>query len=237
MTEPTISAPLETLRKRVQEATQRLLGDTIGIPDAEWNLGSRLPGWSRANVAAHVAANAEALAAATDAAVAGTSVELYPDPERRRADIEAGSALSGLDLQIRLDTTAGQLESALDAVQDWSTPIRLQGRELTVAQVPLARLAEVTAHHLDLSCDFDLDRLDPTVARWLLQWALFWHATDADLPAVRLESSSGVVAELGSGTEPRPITGTDARLWAWVLGRRGLDGSPDADGARLAVRS
>ena len=37
MTAQTFSAPLETLRKRVQEATQRLLGDTIGISDADWN--------------------------------------------------------------------------------------------------------------------------------------------------------------------------------------------------------
>lgn len=47
MTAQTFSVLLETLRKRVQEATQRLLGDTIGISDADWNGPSRLPGWSR----------------------------------------------------------------------------------------------------------------------------------------------------------------------------------------------
>mgnify|MGYP003622708592 CR=1 FL=1 len=59
MTAQTFSAPLETLRKRVQEATQRLLGDTIGISDDDWNGPSGLPGWSRAHVAAHLAANAD----------------------------------------------------------------------------------------------------------------------------------------------------------------------------------
>jgi len=91
MTEQTFSAPLETVRKQVQDATQRLLGDTIGISDADWNGPSRLPGWSRAHVAAHLAANADALSALMEATADGDTVTLYPDADSRRADIESGS--------------------------------------------------------------------------------------------------------------------------------------------------
>lgn len=238
MTEQPFSAPLETLRKRVQEATQNLLGDTIGIGDADWNRPSGLPGWSRANVATHLAANAEAFCQLVEEAVDGRRVDLYSDPEARRAGIEEGSSLAGLDLQICLDTSAGRLERAMDEVSDWSAPIELLGRPLTMAQVPMARLSEVVIHHLDLDCGFDVEWLQQGPARWLLQWALLWHADDPDLPSVRLESSSGLVADLGRNDERRTISGTDAQLWSWLMGRVTPGDIPQgADGLSLSPRS
>ena len=238
MTEQPFSAPLETLRKRVQEATQNLLGDTIGIGDGDWNRPSRLPGWSRANVATHLAANAEALSRLIGAAVHGDSVELYPEPEARRADIEDGSSLTSLDLQICLDTSAGSLERAMDDVPDWSAPVELRDRQFTLTHLPMARLSEVVVHHLDLNCGFDVDWLQQGPARWLLQWALLWHAADPDLPAVRLESTSGLVANLGPGDQRSTVSGTDAQLWCWLMGRSTPGDIPaGADGLSLPLRS
>lgn len=238
MTEQPFSAPLETLRKRIQDATQNLLGDTIGIGEDDWHRPSRLPGWTRANVATHLAANAEALSRVIEAAVEVPWVELYPDPEIRRAAIEEGSSLSGLDLQICLDTSAGRLERTMDDVPDWSAGVDLLGRSLTLAHLPMARLSEIVVHHLDLDCGFDVDWLQQGPARWLLQWALFWHGADPDLPAVRLESSSGLVAELGSGDERTTVSGTDAQLWVWLMGRcTPGDILPGADGLIMPLRS
>ncbi|MFT3861662.1 maleylpyruvate isomerase family mycothiol-dependent enzyme [Micropruina sp.] len=237
MTAQTFSAPLETLRKRVQEATQRLLGDTIGISDDAWNALSKLPGWSRAHVAAHLAAGADALAGVIVAAVEGRSVPLYPDAESRRAGIERGSSLTGLELQICLDTSAGRLERAMDTVDDWSVPVQLLGRPMTLAHLPMARLSEVVVHHLDLDCDFDVDRIDPGPARWLLQWALLWQPEHADLPALRVASDSGVVADLGEGEQRRPISGPDASLWGWLMGRSVPVAPQGADDLALPLRS
>lgn len=237
MTEQTFSAPLETLRKRVQEATQRLLGDTIGISDDDWYRPSRLPGWSRANVAAHLSANAEALADLVEAARNGRSAPLYVDDESRREGVERGSSLTGLELQIGLDTSAGRLDNALEGVEDWSAAVELRGRTLTLAQVPLARLSEVVVHHLDLDCGFELGRVEPGAARWLLHWALLWHGHDADLPAVRVQSTSGVAAELGEGDELRTVSGPDASLWAWLMGRTPDQAIEGADGLTPALRS
>lgn len=238
MTEQPFSAPLEPLRKRVQEATQNLLGDTIGIGDGDWNRPSRLPGWSRANVATHLAANAEALSRLIEAAAQGGPMILYPDPETRRAGIEEGSSLTGLELQICLDTSAGRLERAMDDVHDWSAPLELRRRQLILTHLPMARLSEVVVHHLDLNCGFDVDWLQQGPARWLLQWALLWHAADPDLPPVRLESTSGLVANLGPDDERSTVSGTDAQLWCWLVGRSTPDDIPEgADGLSPALRS
>ncbi len=237
MTEQTFTAPLETLRKRIQEATQRLLGDTIGISDADWNRPSLLPGWSRAHVAAHLASNADALARLITEAVDGEQSRLYPDEGLRAEGIERGSSMTGLELQICLDTSAGRLERAMDAVEDWSAPVELLGRQLALAQVPMARLSEIIVHHLDLDCGFDVGRLDSASARWLLQWATSRHAQDADLPGLRLESTSGLTGDLGAAADRHIVTGSDAALWGWLMGRTGADDLDGADGPAPALRS
>ena len=237
MTEPTFTAPLETLRKRIQEATQRLLGDTIGISDADWNRPSLLPGWSRAHVAAHLSSNADALAQLICEASGGEPAVLYPDDGLRAEGIERGSSMTGLELQICLDTSAGRLERAMDAVEDWAAPVELLGRPLTLAQVPIARLSEIVVHHLDLDCGFDAGRLDSASARWLLQWAAFRYAVDADLLALRLESTSGLVVDVGPDADRAVVTGADAALWGWLTGRTGGDDLEGADGLAPALRS
>lgn len=237
MSDQTFSAPLETLRKRVQEATQRLLGDTIGISDDDWNGPSGLPGWSRAHVATHLAANADALAGVLRAALQGGTATLYRDEAARVDAIERGSSITGLELQICLDTSAGRLERALDEVEDWTTPVQLPGGTLAASELVMARLSEVVVHHLDLNCDFSVDRLDPGTARWLLQWALLGHADDPDLPSVRLESASGVTAQLGAGEPTRTVAGDDAAVWAWLMGRSVEPAHDGQDAPRLALRS
>ncbi|MCW3157178.1 maleylpyruvate isomerase family mycothiol-dependent enzyme [Micropruina sonneratiae] len=238
MAEPTFAAPLETLRKRVHEGTQRLLGETIGISDEDWHRPSLLPGWSRANVAAHLAANADALTQLVTAAADGREVPLYADDVRRDEGVERGSELTGLDLQILLDTSAGRLERALDSVGDWTVPLDLAGRRMTMAQVPMARLAELVAHLLDLDCGYELDRLDQSSARWLLQWALTRYADDPRLPPLRVESTSGVTGRVGPAEAgERTVSGGDAALWGWLIGRGGDDRLEGADGLVPGLRS
>ena len=52
---------LDRLRGLVTTATQRLLGDTISVSDADWNAPSRLPEWTRGHVATHLARQADGL--------------------------------------------------------------------------------------------------------------------------------------------------------------------------------
>lgn len=223
--------PVETLRKRKREATQRLLGDTIGISDGQWRARSTLPGWTRAHVATHLAEGARALMRVTKAALDGRFEELYPNGAARFAAIEDGALRRGLDLQIDLDTSAGELNSYWDSVADWSVPIRLDGRPLELRDLIMIRFREVVLHHVDLDAGFTVDDIEPVPARWLLEFRV---ANNPRLsPAVRVETESGIVAVLGQGEPALNVTGTDARVWGWVNGRVSPDRVTGADGVRM----
>ncbi len=215
--------PVDAIRKWKLDATMRLLGDTIGISDAEWLQPSLLPGWSRAHVATHVARNADSLRAATSCAIQGQQADCYPSAERRFAAIEEGADRTGLDLQIDLDTSAGALKSAWDKVGDWHVQVEMYGRSWPLAVLPLIRLHEVVLHHIDLACGFTAEAVDPAPARWLLDWALTRLQPTSGLPKVRIVSDSGLTTALGNRGVERIVRGTDARLWAWLTGRAAPD--------------
>jgi maleylpyruvate isomerase len=227
------SIPVDDVIRWNADATQRLLGFTIGMAEDEWHSPTALPGWSRAHVATHLARSAEHLSRVTETVLAG----LPQPPElvagQRSTDLETGADRDGLALQIDMDTTAGALQAEIEKVTDWSRPVRLHGLSLTLAAVPLARLHEVCVHHLDLDGAYSADAVDPAAAAWLLRWVLDLLA-DADLPALRVEGDS-LAADLGRGEERRRVSGSDARLWAWLSGRLVASGVSGADGLQPSL--
>lgn len=227
------SVPVEVTHRWKPEATQRLLGYTIGITDEEWHRPSPLPGWSRAHLATHLARNADYLRLIAEAADAGLPQPMAPSAAQRITELERGADRTGLELQIDLDTSAGALQQTIERVSNWSAPVRLRRRTWRLGVLPLARLHEVYLHHLDLDCNLSPDAVDPAPAAWLLRWVVDL-LEDADLPAIRLESDS-LVAELGRGGEVRTVTGSDARLWAWLSGRQPASTVSGADGLQPAL--
>ena len=228
MTQYTGSVPVEDLHRWKPEATQRLLGYTIGISDEEWHKPSPLPGWSRAHLATHLARNADHLRIIATAVDAGLEQPVAPSRAERLAELERGADRGGLELQIDLDTSAGALQQTIERLTRWDAKVRLRGKEWPLGVIPLARLHEVCIHHIDLDCEFGPDAVDPAAAAWLLRWVLDLLA-DAELPSLRIEADS-LVAELGRGGELRTVSGSDARLWAWLSGRLPADGVAGAKG-------
>ncbi|MFT3877319.1 MAG: maleylpyruvate isomerase family mycothiol-dependent enzyme [Propioniciclava sp.] len=218
------------VRKRIAIATQSLLRDTLTLDDADWRAPSLLPGWSRAHVATHVARNADALRRVIAAARSGDPAPLYPSANTKYNDIERGAERSGIDLQVDLDTSAGELVNLADRVEDWLTPVRFLGGEFPLSVITLVRLQELTIHHLDLDCGFTWEDIEPVPARWLLQWMLLLMRDDPMLPAVNLVSDTGETAEIGGVGVPREVSGPDAALWAWLTGRTSGDGVTGAEG-------
>ena len=94
----------------------------------------------------------------------GERQDMYASPEHRASEIEAGSGRSGLDLQIDLDTSAGRLGSAfeeLDGADAWDAVVEMRGGVQVPARLlPLARLLEVTIHHVDLDIGYEINDID-----------------------------------------------------------------------------
>lgn len=236
-TEAPGGADLDTLRHLMTTATQRLLGDTIAVPDESWVAPSRLPGWTRGHVATHLARQADALGRLVDGALSGHSQSMYASPEQRDAEIEAGAGRPGLELQIDLDTAAGALGRGFDAVAEasaWDRPVELRGGDqVPLRSLPLARLSEVVLHHIDLDLGFTTDNVDEQTAQLLLQWCAFRLRRRTDFPRLLLVSDSGFQQPVGSAGEETSVTGPSAALLGWLTGRGGAQSVTGGDATRL----
>lgn len=210
--------PPAEVHRWLADATQRLLGHTIGISEIEWHQATALPGWTRAHVATHLARNADYLTNALTAIEAGEPEPSRPGPADERRILEEGADRSGLDLQIDLDTSAGALQRAIDTISDWTgAHIVLHGQSWPLDRLPLARLNELEMHHYDLDPDRDLGLVDPDEPGWLLRWVID-RRRQHELPALRLIGTS-VDVECGSGTARLEVRGSDIELWLWLSGR------------------
>lgn len=223
---------LETLRGLVAHATQRLLGDTIEITDEQWHTPSRLPGWNRAQVATHVARQADGLTRLATWARTGERQEMYGSEEQRTIDIDAGRARSGLELQIDLDESAGRLSDAFEALDEpdrWSEPVQLRnGREVPARVLPLGRLSEVVLHHVDLDIGWGVDDIDAQSAGWLLEWCARRLKSRDDFPALSLIADEGTRVTIGDA-QPTTVTGPANRLLGWLTSRSDTTGLTGAD--------
>jgi maleylpyruvate isomerase len=228
---------LETLRGLVTTATQRLLGDTILVTDEQWRAPSRLPDWTRGHVATHVARHADGTVRLAQWALTGKRLDMYPSPEHRANDIEAGAGRSGLDLQIDMDTSAGRLSAAFDEIdgaEAWDAMVEMsRGLKVPARLLPLARLLEVVIHHVDLDIGYEITDIDTQMVEWLLEWCAFRLRDREDFPRLELTADSGFTTAVGSVGGPVAVSGSSAQLLGWLLGRNDASAVTGADGLQL----
>jgi len=209
--------PVDAARRWVGDATSRLLGETIGMSDAELREPSLLPGWSRAHVVTHIARGADRLRHVATNPEAGLGSPT--DADERFEALERGADRPGIELQLDLDTSASDMHRSWNEVADWETPIQIFDKPCSLAMLPIIRLHEVCIHHLDLrTTGCDPDSIDPDASIWLLRWVLSKMVYPAGR-AMTVTATSGTTATIGSGRVSRNVSGTDAHLWAWLSGR------------------
>lgn len=212
------------------EATQRLLGATIELSDADWQQPSNLPGWTRAHIAAHLSLGAKSLINLIDALLAGKESSDPVSPVLQMLQLERASEVSALQLQVALDTTAGELREVfnkkLTSVYDSVCKLP-SGLAVPSWALPLLRLHEVIIHHVDLNVGFEIDQLDNRCASILLNWICFLIADSPEFPLLDIQADSGYTALIGanqtaggsSDAEPQIIYGPDCQIYGWLTGR------------------
>lgn len=208
----------------VRDATERLLTAVAELDNASLAEPSRLPGWSRGHVLAHLARNADALVNVLEGR------PMYASAEVRNADIER-DAPRPLDTQLAdLRESAARFQAPGDAPADWSRTVELRnGVTDSASRVPFRRWAEVELHHVDLGIGYELEDLPAEFTEREIDFLAQRFAGHQDVPSTGLSAGDGHAWTTGGGAQGGPVAvrGTAADLLGWLAGRR--------DGSRLTT--
>ncbi|MEU9983399.1 maleylpyruvate isomerase family mycothiol-dependent enzyme [Streptomyces sp. NPDC050856] len=206
----------------VREATDRLLSSASRLGAAAVAEPSRLPGWTRGHVLAHLARNADALVNVL------RGRPMYVSGEAREADIErdAHRPLTVHLADLRESAARFQTQGELQA--DWDRTVELRnGVTDRAARVPFRRLVEVELHHVDLGIGYELEDLPERFTEREIAFLADRFSRTTTVPPTLL-SAAGREWRTGGGDGPGvTVSGPAADLLGWLAGRR--------DGAGLAV--
>ncbi|NED33837.1 maleylpyruvate isomerase family mycothiol-dependent enzyme [Streptomyces sp. SID8499] len=209
----------------VQLATERLLTAVGELDNAAVTDQSRLPGWTRGHVLAHLARNADALVNVLEGR------PMYASAGDRDADIERG-APRPLDVQLAdLRASADRFRAAGAAPADWSRTVELRnGVTDSASRVPFRRWVEVELHHVDLGIGYELEDLPEEFKEREIDFLAERFGGHKDVPSTELRTGNGRIRTTGGGVEGGPVAveGTAADLLGWLAGRR--------DGSGLVVK-
>ncbi|MEU6588705.1 maleylpyruvate isomerase family mycothiol-dependent enzyme [Streptomyces sp. NPDC046881] len=208
----------------VREATERLLNAVAKMDNASLAEPSRLPGWSRGHVLAHLARNADALVNVL------RGRPMYVSAEARDADIERDAARPVEVQAADLRESAARFQATGDEPADWSRTVELRhGITDSASRVPFRRWAEVDLHHVDLGIGYELEDLPAEFLERETDFLADRFSGHADVPATRLTDGTRAWSTGRAADEPEiTVTGRPADLVGWLAGRR--------DGAALEVR-
>lgn len=187
---------------------ERLAAEAVARLDEDGFDGrTLLPGWTRRQLVAHLAGNAEALGNLVTWAATGVETPMYASADDRAAGIARGTTLSAAELVAWEQRSATALADGLAALTDeqWTHEVRtVQGRVLPATEIPWLRAREVLVHAVDLAAGINFHDLP----------ADFLGALIADITAKR-------------GDVP-PVDGPLPEVAAWLAGRpHTLTNAPD----------
>jgi maleylpyruvate isomerase len=195
-----------------------LLAATIDrLDDADLEGPSLLPGWSRRQVVAHVARNADALVNLLRWARTGVETPMYASPDARWQGILEASALPPTQLRAEARRSSELLQAEADSLPDgaWAVLVRTaQGRTVPAGDVAWMRCREVWVHAVDVAAgttfaDVPVDVCDALVADVFASWERRGETVD-----ILIESGGR-----SWGTGAQLLVGDRAAVTAWVTGR------------------
>ncbi|WP_405964592.1 maleylpyruvate isomerase family mycothiol-dependent enzyme [Streptomyces sp. NBC_00723] len=215
----------------VREATERLLTAVAELDNASAAEPSRLPGWSRGHVLAHIARNADALTNVLEGR------PMYSDAFVRDADIER-DAPRPLDVQLTdVRESAARFQATGAVPADWSRTVELRNGVVdAAARVPFRRWVEVELHAVDLGIGYELEDLPQEFVVREIDFLAERFAGHQAVPSTGLRSDDGGTWTTGGGAPGGPVgvRGPAPELLGWLAGRR--DGSGlTTDGGPLPV--
>jgi maleylpyruvate isomerase len=152
-----MDAARRELDGQIDLATQRLLDDARILNETDLRAPSLLPGWTRADVLAHVGRVADAMRSLLVSARSGQDRPANASTQAREADVERAATMSAADLMAYLADSAMALRAVGRQLPDeaWQVPVRvLDLAPFPAAELLTRRLTEVELHHCDLGTGY-----------------------------------------------------------------------------------
>jgi len=205
---------IEWTHERVRTALDGLLDVQVAQP-------SRLPGWSRGHVLAHLTGLGEAVVRQLQNAYDDAPLVPFYDggTDGRNAAIESGAHLSAAEHVARVGAVMDRVEGLLDLLDDVALTRRTGFRDRNAAAVVLAWWRETSIHLTDL----DLG-VEHTMWGAALREHLVGYLSSRVPDGIRLDLEPTDVDEpryVGDGRTIR-VTGAASDIVAWLAGREPL---------------
>lgn len=212
------------------------------LTDEELDGGTRLPGWTRRHVVAHVGYNARAIARLIEWAATGVETPMYSSPEARSHEIEFGSTLTPIALRNLFDHSAVHLSVEWRDLPDadWSNEVRTaQGRTVPASETAWMRTREVWMHAVDLDNGATFNDIPaPVLERLLKDITSAWRTRGSDSGLLIKVSGTNLTFGDTSAADPTIVTGPLPAVVEWAAGR-GSSGvaaaGPDAQAGEVAA--
>ncbi len=199
-------------------ATRRLIRTVDAMAETAYAEPSLLPGWTRGDVVAHLALNAEGMAGALRGLTEGTSVPMYASQEVRDGDIAALGRARPEAIRNRLLGGTTDFNDAVAAVPEdvWGIDIdRVPGgRIFKAGALPGMRHREVEIHHADLGLGYSHADWPPAFAVRLIE---AMAKRDSAAPMAVHATDVEHTWHLGDGGPT--VRGSAAELGWWLTGR------------------
>jgi maleylpyruvate isomerase len=213
---------VRTTLAEIDTASERLMVTAAKLTDQDLSGPSRLPGWSRGHVLAHLVRNADSCWNLLEWARTRAETPQYPSDESRDAGIEANSGrpIGELRAELRIAVERLALQAGTMPGSAWQHMIRARAGWAHPAWYALSRRwREVEAHHIDLDFGYAYTDWPLAYVRWELTETLDAMKLDGGLAAGRVRATDlDVDVRLGDGPE---ISGPGHELLGWLTARGG----------------
>ncbi|MGW7273432.1 maleylpyruvate isomerase family mycothiol-dependent enzyme [Streptomyces sp. NPDC054864] len=202
----------------VRDATDRLLTAAAKLNNDSTAEPSRLPGWTRGHVLAHIARNADALVNV----LAGRP--MYVSGDARDDDIERDAPRPLTEQLADVRESAERFEAAGTIPSDWSRTVELRnGVTDSASRVPFRRWVEVELHHVDLGVGYELEDLPEEFVQREIAFLAARFSGNPDVPPTRVTDGTHAWSTGRDGDPEVTISGPAPDVVGWLSGRR--DGS------------
>lgn len=208
----------ELSRGWADTGTRLLLTELDRLDDADLDAASGLAGWSRRQLLAHVASNAEAIERLLTWARTGVETPMYSSLEQRATDIEQGALRPDLREWVR--SSATRLATSMDQLPEtaWQADVvTAQGRTVKTTETPWMRARETCIHAVDLDSGVTFSDLPEEFLIALLNDVVQWRSSRPG-PAIALTTPHSRYDITGHG-DPIPVNLPLAAAAAWTVGR------------------